>query len=159
MNDLPYLGELPSNGLLDPLTRYAQKYQKNWSSDDTNRQLGYLLLHGLDWGQTKSIARNPNKYYETNPILGKHPSAGDVDRYFALTGLGHVGLSLLLSDPKWRKRFQNVTIGLEREGGTPSSTQYTEGALRLNLLIKSWHGLGMTLWTNKIGYILPQTGV
>ena len=113
MNDLPYLGEPKSDGLLEPLTNYARRYRSNWSDEDTQRQLSYLLLHGVDWGQTKTIARNPNKWSETNPILGKHPSAGDVDKYFALTGLGHVGLSLLLSDPKWRKLFQNLTIGLE----------------------------------------------
>jgi hypothetical protein len=35
----------------------------------------------VDWLQTHEIAKN-NNYYETNKILGKHPSTGDVNRYF-----------------------------------------------------------------------------
>ena len=107
--------EVPKTSLIDTISRGVQNsgLSQNWSNEDTQRQLAYFLLHGIDWGQTKTIARNPDKYYERNPILGRHPSAGAVDKYFALTGLGHAGLSLLLSDPTYRKWFQNLTIGLE----------------------------------------------
>ena len=50
-------------------------------------------------------------------------------------------------------------VGKVREGGTPTATQYTEGSLALNILVKAYHGLGMPLWAMKTGYILPQTGV
>jgi hypothetical protein len=36
----------------------------------------------LDWAQTKHIATDDD-YYEANPILGKHPSASEVDNFFA----------------------------------------------------------------------------
>jgi dimethylglycine dehydrogenase len=35
-----------------------------------------------DYLQTLEISRNPDKYYERNPILGNHPSQGEVTAYF-----------------------------------------------------------------------------
>ena len=47
-------------------------------------------------------------------------------------------------------------IGIVGEGGTPTSDQYTEGALMLNAITKSWNAsLGMPLWALELGYILP----
>lgn len=86
---------------------------KNWTGDDSKRQIVYAMLHGLDWGQTRDIASQPGKYKETNPILGPHPHPDKVNAYFGATGLGHVATALLLSDPKWREMFQKGTIGLE----------------------------------------------
>jgi len=40
----------------------------------------------VDWLQTHKIAGS-NDFYETNPILGKYPSSGDVNRYFISTML------------------------------------------------------------------------
>lgn len=79
---------------------------------DGERELAYLLLHGLDWGQTRDIASKPNRFTETNAFLGEHPSDSDVNRYFALTGLGHYALSRMLPSD-WARVFQNVTAGLE----------------------------------------------
>lgn len=62
----------------------------------------YLLLATaitavtIDWAQTRYIARHPQKYSELNPILGKHPSTGKVDRYFAASLLGTVGIAFAL---------------------------------------------------------------
>jgi len=47
--------------------------------------LTWLLMNGsafLDYRQTISIARQPERYYETNPVLGEHPSVGKVNTYF-----------------------------------------------------------------------------
>ena len=44
------------------------------------------------------------------------------------------------------------------DGETPSSTQYTEGAILLNMLVKAKMADGMPLWALKTGYILPVTG-
>jgi hypothetical protein len=77
-------------------------------------EAAYLALHVADWGQTRNIAKHPDTWHETNPILGKHPSTSDVDRYFALTGLGHVALSKLLEDsPTLKNWFQGMTIMME----------------------------------------------
>lgn len=77
-------------------------------------EAAYLALHIADWGQTRNIAKHPEKWNEVNKILGPHPSTKEVDRYFALTGLGHVALSKLLEDsPQLNDWFKAMTIGLE----------------------------------------------
>lgn len=100
------MDNLPEGIKIDP---------KAWESvaDQNNKMEAlYLALHGLDWAQTREIAANPDKYHERNPILGKHPSQAEVNRYFMLTGLGHYALSKMLP-PEWAKPFQQGTIGLE----------------------------------------------
>lgn len=82
-----------------------------WSEEDTQRQLTYTTLHVIDWGQTLDIAES-EEYYETNPILGRNPTRGEVNRYFLLTGLAHYGISRMLP-PKHRKWWQRATIAVE----------------------------------------------
>lgn len=41
---------------------------------------GALLV--VDWLQTRHIS-STDQFYETNPILGEHPSRGNVNLYFA----------------------------------------------------------------------------
>lgn len=50
-------------------------------------------------------------------------------------------------------------IGRVGEGGTPTSDQYTEGALLLNAIVKSWNAgeLRMPLWAVRHGAIFPQS--
>jgi hypothetical protein len=74
----------------------GQSRADEWTGKDTAWEATYLLLHVADWGQTLYIARHPDQYYEVNPILGKHPSRGRVNTYFALTGLVHVAGAVLL---------------------------------------------------------------
>ena len=38
----------------------------------------------VDWSQTRYIAKNPDKFYEMNPLLGKHPSVLRVNLHFFL---------------------------------------------------------------------------
>ncbi len=55
----------------------------------------YILLF-IDWRQTITIAKNPDKFREYNPILGKHPSEERVDYYFLVVAiLAVVGLLFL----------------------------------------------------------------
>jgi len=56
-----------------------------WLFADTKREVLYLTLHTIDWAQTRTIARHPEMYRETNVFLGEHPSTGRVDRYFVLS--------------------------------------------------------------------------
>lgn len=44
------------------------------------------------------------------------------------------------------------------EGETPNASQISEASKLLNMLMKSWAGLGMPLWAIRRGYILPFTG-
>ena len=53
----------------------------------------------VDWAQTRHIADNPDRFHETNPIMGRHPSIGRVDRHFATSMLvGAVVLDALPSE-------------------------------------------------------------
>jgi len=88
------------------------KAEESWTSADTNRELVYASFHVMDWAQTRNISRNPDKWYETNALLGRHPSTDKVDLYFLLTWVGHYLVADNLS-PRNRKLFQNVTILLE----------------------------------------------
>lgn len=75
-------------------------------------QAAYLILHTADWGQTLDIAKNPGDYYEVNPLLGDHPSVKRANSYMAFSALTHTGIAYTLPPP-WRRRFQQVTIGLK----------------------------------------------
>ena len=56
------------------------------TKQDIALEATWLTLHTLDYGQTLNIAKEPNKYYEINPILGRHPSEEKVHAYM-LTGM------------------------------------------------------------------------
>lgn len=69
--------------LLMPCTASA------WDTTDIVLESTWQVLHIIDWQQTLSIARNPNEWYELNPILGKHPSVGNVNTYMFCSAIGH----------------------------------------------------------------------
>lgn len=84
----------------------------DWKQADTERQLAYLLLHAVDWGQTRNIARKPDEFYEFNPLLGEHPSVKRVDSYMLVSALTHTAISYVLP-PGWRRAFQHVTLSVK----------------------------------------------
>lgn len=84
---------------------------QEWTPADTKLEVAYLMLHTADWLQTLEIAES-ERLYERNPILGRHPSRGEVNRYFIATGILHVVLAKALP-PKPRHWFQGVTISME----------------------------------------------
>jgi len=65
--------------LLCPLVSNASD---SWT--DGQKQLGTALFvaTSVDWLQTRNIANSPEKWHETNPLIGKHPSTAKVDGYF-----------------------------------------------------------------------------
>lgn len=68
----------------------------DWRPVDTKRAIAFAVLDGIDWAQTRSIARNPDKFYEMNPILGRHPTVAQVNRYFLKEQMIGFGVSRLL---------------------------------------------------------------
>lgn len=98
-----------------------------WTSDDKTREAVYLAVDAIDWLQTRNIARNPDKYYETNPILGQHPSVGRVNVYFASMMLAHIGIVTALPN-KYRAAFQFTSIVYE--------VNYVAGNYRLGISAK-----------------------
>lgn len=83
-----------------------------WRESDTYREAAYLTVHSLDWMQTRTIAKNPQKFGEENPILGNHPSLSKVNTYFAITAIAHAGVAYMLPSD-WCEAFQYVTIAVE----------------------------------------------
>lgn len=63
----------------------------------------------IDWGQTLDIVANPDEYYETNPILGKHPSKNDVHLYFTSLIASHLLITHLLPT-KYREPWLSGTL-------------------------------------------------
>ena len=56
-------------------------YKEPLTEKDKSLIVTSTILQGIDMLQTLEIANN-DKYYETNPILGKHPSEFQVIAYF-----------------------------------------------------------------------------
>ena len=83
-----------------------------WSDADVKREAVYLAVDTVDWLQTRNIARDPNKWYETNSVLGEHPSVGKVNMYFATMMLVHIGIVDALPS-EYRPVFQYTTIMVE----------------------------------------------
>lgn len=69
---------------------------------------GTLLV---DYNQTLDIKNHPGMY-ETNPILGQHPSDARIRNYFLLAGLGHYAVTKALPS-EYRPYWQYGWIALE----------------------------------------------
>ena len=98
-----------------------------WSEADKTREAVYLAVDTVDWLQTRNIARNPDKFYETNSYLGQHPSVGKVNGYFATMMLVHVCIVTVLPS-KYRATFQFTSIAYE--------ASYVAGNYRLGISVK-----------------------
>ena len=91
-----------------------------WDKTDTALQAVNGVLFAADALQTLDI-KNYKGMYETNPILGKHPSDTEVIGYFIGAFVIHTGVSYYLPDllfePKtaslFRKGIITLSIGVE----------------------------------------------
>mgnify|MGYP003394102298 CR=1 FL=1 len=106
-----------------------------WSRGDTYREVAALTLRLIDYRTLSAIARvanykttlqiakHPNEYREANPLLGEHPSVGEVNTFFIIATVAHPIISYAL--PKeYRKAFQYISIGAS---GTASITNVWSG--------------------------------
>ena len=80
---------------------------------DLGLELAFQVALYADYRQTKQIAENPDRYHETNPILGEHPSTSRVRNYMLLGGAAHWAISELLPKGPYRTIWQGVTLGVE----------------------------------------------
>lgn len=83
-----------------------------WTHDDTRYQAAFIAAAVADWGQTLCIANNPDRFYETNFLLGRHPSSDRVNIYFPAAIVLHTVVAVALP-PKYRRAWQLVWIGIE----------------------------------------------
>jgi len=84
----------------------------DWSDTDSVLLGGALVALTLDWGQTRTIAKNPELWHENNSMLGAHPSVGNVNKHFAVAMLGTIALSYVLP-PSYRQLFLGGLILVE----------------------------------------------
>ncbi|MCG8473245.1 MAG: hypothetical protein MI742_15500 [Desulfobacterales bacterium] len=92
----------------------ANAYENSWNKETTARELCFLFTLYQDWKQTRVIAANPNRFKETNPILGKHPTRSEVDTYFTACALGHAMIAYMLP-PRASKIWQTMWIGIQSD--------------------------------------------
>lgn len=67
----------------------------------------------IDYQQTLYIADHPDKLYETNPILGRHPDRQDVHLWFATTALSSWLIYYALPEkwkPYWAAGYAGATV-------------------------------------------------
>lgn len=98
--------------LLITRTVSAGEEMYSWTAKDTSLEIIYAASHAMDWSQTLHISRNPQTYFELNPIMGPHPSEDKVKAYFALTLIAHAAMAYMLPPP-YRTIWQSFWIGVE----------------------------------------------
>ena len=67
----------------------AQKDGRSWNTSHIALASAFSIALWIDAGQTREAMRRG--YRETNPILGPHPSVGQVNTYTAVAGLAVLG--------------------------------------------------------------------
>lgn len=80
-------------------------------------QAAFLGLGATDWGQTVRFTQDPSlrdKWHESNPILGKHPSRAKVNALIPLALAAHT-LGVWALPRPYRNILQAVGIGLETD--------------------------------------------
>lgn len=76
-----------------------------WTSDDTEREVAFVAIHVLNYGQQRYIATHPASYPYMTGRTGS-----DVDVIFLSTGAAQYFIAKALPE-EWRGTFQIVTIG------------------------------------------------
>jgi hypothetical protein len=86
-----------------------QKYYKEDLTEvDKANIVLFNVLQGIDMLQTLEIANN-DKYYEKNPILGKHPSEFQVVTYFVARGFAHYHATKMIPQ-RYRNFFHGYNV-------------------------------------------------
>lgn len=78
----------------------------DWTASEKGWAAAWLATRAVDWAQTRHIARNPARFRELNPLLDRHPSLGDVNRYFIVSTAAMLLAAHYL--PKYRKGMLQV---------------------------------------------------
>ncbi len=97
-----------------------------WTTLDTVLQSAFVAIVIVDWQQTREFTGCRDKYpdkYETNPLLGPHPSAREVNQVIVGSIVVHSAVAYLLPKP-YRTVWQAVWIGVEAQA---VSANYSAG--------------------------------
>ncbi len=85
-----------------------------WTRTDTAFELGLVTLSLTDFGQTSWFLANRPHAYETNPLLGTHPSRAKLAAAGAIGLTTHFLVARVLPQP-WRRLWQLAGIGVEAD--------------------------------------------
>ena len=72
-------------------------------------ELAFQTVNFIDMMQTLEIVQHDDLYYETNPILGKHPRQNEVITYFMIRGAMHYHTTKWLPK-KFRPAWLTITF-------------------------------------------------
>ncbi len=67
-----------------------------------------MAVRSADWAQTVEISRSPDRNYEFNPVLGRHPSVSQVNTYFILGTTTEV-----LATALWPEEYETALLILQ----------------------------------------------
>jgi len=87
------------------------KHFQPWSGQDVVLQTAVTVTSAVDWGQTRDAAEQPDVYYESNPVIGGHPSTEEVDIY-SVSSIALKALVTWFLDPEYRPWWQSFCIGI-----------------------------------------------
>lgn len=82
-----------------------------WSRADIIRETAVVTVSTADWLQTIELTQRMGRP-ELNPLLGPHPTRGEINRYFAASILLHVAITRALP-ARFRPAWQYGSIGWE----------------------------------------------
>jgi len=82
---------------------------EEFSKPEKIGELSFQLVNFLDMMQTIEIVQHDDLYYETNPILGKHPQQHEVITYFMLRGYAHYRVTQWLPE-KFRMPWLTISV-------------------------------------------------
>ena len=85
-----------------------QFYKEDLTEVDKANIVLFNVLQGIDMLQTLEIANN-DAYYETNKILGKHPSETEVVTYFIARGFAHYHATRMIPQ-RYRNLFHGYNV-------------------------------------------------
>ena len=83
-----------------------------WEGSDYVLVGATLAALAVDWGQTRHVAKNPQRFNELNPLLGPTPAVSKVDAYFVGAMIGTVAVAHVLPRD-YRRLFLTGTLTIE----------------------------------------------
>jgi hypothetical protein len=89
-----------------------------WTTEDYVLQASVVTLQAVDWMQTRYALSHESSFgenmqvRENNPLLGRHPSRGQLAVYFLGCMAGHTVIAMFLPKP-YRSIWQSFWVGVE----------------------------------------------
>jgi hypothetical protein len=94
-----------------------------WTRIDTALELGLVGLSVTDFAQTSWFLSHRPLAYETNPLLGRHPSRARIATFGAVALSSHAIVARLLPQP-YRRLWQLAAIGMEVDAVTSNAMTF-----------------------------------